>query len=408
MSKVTIKQSLDELLSKYSFDTVLYKKLVSNNIEFITRNNEYKELFGNKSVGYQLVKYTVYDKNIFYDNLFNLDYDKVSSSIEKIDTINKNFKVARDDINLICIYMAHKFLTNESLSKEKRNEYATEVLNYFNYRTLILILSNYFIYPISEEKALSLTERLSNRYIIKKLKNWNEYCQYRSKEFLSSKYLDVIIKFNNDDEIVNAINDLFNRTKDTIKNIYKEFIDMIQDDNVIRSKKSVIRDIEGHEVILDKINTPEGYITKIEQLITDKNTFIQKEKIDVTIDIVNTVSYKALEECLMDIIEYSYSNRNNNEQVRTIFNLIILNAIEYLQKNSIYLNNKSNVLSVINYIVGNILYARGTDVSINKLKEDIDSLLNKVSKHYKRNITERNLKNLRNALYIYIVLSILI
>lgn len=408
MSKVTVKQALDELFRNIVFDTTLYKKIVFNNIEFITRNNEYKELFGNKAIGYQLVKYTTYDKNIFYNNLFNLEYDEVITVVSSITTINKSFKIARDDINLICFYVAHRFLTNESLSKEKRLEYAKEIFNYFNYRTLVLITANYFVYPISEEKALSLTERLSNRYLIKKLKNWNEYCQYRSDEFMNTKYLDVTIKFNKDDDIPNAINDLYNRTKDTMKNIYKEFITMLEEDTIIKSKKAVVNDIEGQEVILDKLNTPDSYYTKLERQLSDRNTFIQKDKIDVTIDIVNTVSYKVFEECLGDIVEYSYTSKENNELVRTMFKSILLNAIEYLQRNNVHLNNNTNVLSVINHIVGNVLYARGSDVVINQLKDNTDKLLKKIFKHYKRNITDRNVKNIRNAVYVYVVLSSLI
>lgn len=403
-----VKEVLDDLFKNVTFDTNLYKKIVYNNVEFITKSNEYQNLFGSKILGSQIVKYTTYDKNIFYNNLFNIDYDQVMTYIDKISTINKTFKIARDDINLVTFYIAHRFLTNESINKDKRLEYAKEILNYFNYRTLVLITSNYFIYPISEDKALSISERLSNRYIIKKLKNWNEYCQYRSEEFINSKFLDTLIKFNKDTDIPNAINDLYNRTKDTIKNIYKEFMDMLEQDDVIKSKKSVVSDIEGQEVILDKLNTAESYFTKIENLITDKNSFIKKEKIDVTIDIVNTVSYKLLEEFLTILIDYSYKNKENNLKIKNMIHSILINAINYLHKNNIYLSNKTNVISVINVIVGNVLYARGSDVEINKLKEDCDEVIKHIYKSSKVYISSRNLKNIRNAFYVYIVLSVIV
>jgi len=403
-----VKQVLDEFFKDFNFDTALYKKLVFNNIEFITKNEDHKHLFGSKLIGCYYIKYTTYDKNIFYNNIFGFECDEVVNAIDKITTISKSFKIARDDINLITFYMAHRFLTNQTLSQDKRLEYAKEVLNYFNYRTLVLISSNYFIYPISEEKAVSLSERLSNRYVIKRLKNWNEYCSYRSEEYLNSKFLDILVKFDKDSELPNAITDLFNRTKDTLKNIYAEFIDMMEKDEVIKSKSNVVNDVEGQEVILDKLNTPESYFTKLEGMLTDKKTFIRKDYLDVTIDIINSVSYKQLEETLDLSLEFSYTGRDNHLKFKKFINDVLVNSIEYLHRNNIYLSNKSNVLEVINSLVGNVLYARGNEINITKLKAEGDKLIKEIYKYNKKSISERTIKNLRNAIYVYVMLIALI
>ena len=402
------KQALDALFEGINFDTAFYKKLVYNNIEFITKNEDHKHLFGSKLVGCHHLKYTYYDKNIFYNNLFGMESDDVIHAINNITTINKKFKTARDDINLVTFYIAHRFLSNEDLTKEKRLEYAKESLNYFSYRTLVLICSNYFTYPISEEKAVSLSERLSNRYVVKRLKNWNEYCAYRSEEYLDSKYLDLLVKFNKDADLPHAITDLFNRTKDTLKNIYAEFVDMMEKDEVIKSKSNIVNDVEGQEVILDKLNTPESYFTKLEAMATDKQTFIRADYLNVTIDIINSVSYKQLEETLDLCLEYSHTGRENHQKFNTFVKDILVNSIEYLHRNNIYLSNNSNVLTVIKRIVGNVLYARGNEINITKLKAEGDKLIKAIYKHNKRTISERTVKNLRNAIYVYVMLIALI
>lgn len=403
-----VKERLDKLFEGVRFDTSFYKKIVFNNIEFITRNTEFKNLFGSKLIGNHLVKYTMYDKDIFYNNLLNISASDVIEAIDDITTINKNFKIARDDVNLVCFYIAHRFLANKDLKKEQAEDYAKEILNYFNYRTLVLISSNYFVYPISEEKALTLIERLNNKYIIKKLKNWNEYCQYRSQEYIDSKFRDLLVKFNRDDELPNAITDLFNRTKDTLKNIYGEFIDMMENDDIIKSKKSIINDVEGQEVIVDKLDTPEKYFIKIENILVEKSTFIKKDYINVVTDIINSVSYKQVEETLTLICEHNFSSRENNDKVLAFVKNVLVNTIDYLNKNSIFLHNKSDVVSVMNTIVGNVLYARGTDIEINKVKDQGDKLIKAIYKEHKKSITERNIKNIRNAVYIYIVLRAIV
>lgn len=403
-----VKEALDQLFEGVRFDASLYKKLVHNNIEYITRSDDLKSLFGGRLIGNYFLKYTTYDKNIFYSNLFDTDFDEVSEVIETITTIPKSFKIARDDINLVCFYIAHRFLANHALNQDKRLEYAKEALNYFSYRTLVLISSNYFVYPISEEKALSLTERLSNRYLIKKLKNWNEFCQYRSEEFLNAKNVELLTGFTKDDELPNAISDLYNRTKDTLKNIYVEFMAMLESDEVIKSRKNVVSDLEGEEVILDKLNTPDSYMTKIEGLMPDRASFVKKELVNVCVDIVNTVSYKQLEETLWMVLDYSFKDREGNTQVRGYFSDILTNSIEYLHANQIYLSNKTDVLTIVNSIVGNVLFARGTDVAVNRIKDTGDKLIKQVYKSHKRYVTDRNLKNIRNAVYIYIVVLALV
>lgn len=403
-----VKEAFDKLFEEVKFDISLYKKIVFNNIEFITKNSEFKNLFGSKLIGNHFVKYTEYDKDIFYNNLFNLSTSDIINVVNEITTINKNFKIARDDVNLVCFYTAHRFLSNKDLKKEQAKEYAKEILNYFNYRTLVLISSNYFIYPISEEKALTLMERLSNKYIIKKLKNWKEYCQYRSQEYIDGKFAELLVKFNRDDELPNAITDLFNRTKDTLKNIYGEFINMIENDDIIKSRKSVINDIEGQEVIIDKLDTPEKYFIKIENILVDRNTFIKKDYIHVVTDIINSVSYKQVEEALTFICDYNFTSREANDKVLSFVKNVLVNTIDYLHKNNIFLHSKSDVISVMNIIVGNVLYARGTNIEINKVKDQGDKLIKEIYKLHKKSITERNIKNIRNAIYIYIVLRAII
>jgi len=402
------KEALDELFEGVRFDTKFYKKLLVNNIEFITQNTEFKNLFGSRLIGNHFIKYTIYNKDIFYNNLFNMSFNDITPSIDKITTIYKSFKIARDDVNLVCFYIAHRFLSNKDLNKEQAKEYAKETLNYFNYRTLVLISSNYFVYPISEEKALTLTERLNNKYLIKKLKNWNEYCQYRSQEYIDSKFYSLLVDFNRDDELPNAITDLFNRTKDTLKNIYGDFIDMMENDDIIKSRKSVINDVEGHEVIVDKLDTPEKYFIKIENILVEKNTFIKKDYINVVIDIINSVSYKQVEETLTLLSDYNFSSRDNNDKTLSFVRNVLVNTLEYLTNNNVFLHSKSDVISVMNIIVGNILYARGTDIKINKVKDQGDALIKDIYKTYKKTITGRNIKNIRNAVYIYIVLRSII
>lgn len=398
------KEAFDKLFEGVKFDSSLYKKILHTNIEFITRNEEFTRLFSGRNIGCYLLKYTMYDKNIYYDSVFGLEADDVIDTIKDISTIPKSFKVARDDINLAIFYIVHRFLSNKDLSEKQRLEFAKETLNYFSYRTLVLISSNYFIYPISEEKATSLTERLSNKYLIKKLKNWNEYCQYRSDEFLDNKFRKLLDKFDNDDELSKGISDLYIRTKDTIKNIYSEFMIMLEKDEVIKSKSSTITDTEGDVNLIDKIDTVDVYMTRLEHLLVDKSSLVKREYINTVIDIVNSISYTNLEEVLDYIVNYTFDSKNNYKRVHELFKEVVINAIDYLQRNNVFTNKKLDIVMAMNYLVGNVLYARGDELDVHRVKINIEKLIKDLYKLNKNKITDRNIKNLRNGVYLYVVL----
>jgi hypothetical protein len=358
-----VKQALDAYFANVKFDDKLFRRLAQNNIEYISGNEERAQLFSGRNIGCYFIKYTQYDKNIFYNNLFGLEFDDINDEIEKISSIPKHFKIARDDVNLMCFYIAHRFLSNPDLDEKRQMAYAREALNYFNYRTLVLLSSTYFIYPISEDKATSMSERLSNKYIIKKLKNWNEYCQYRSDEYLDSKFLTLLRKMDSDDELPNAITDLFGRTKDTIKNIYGEFTEMLESDEVIKSRQATVKDGEGNMQLADRIDSVQRYTGRVDTMLSDKTVMIKKDHITVVVDILSNLSYRDMHECLDHLFEFAFSSRKAHDRVHTHFKDILVNAMEYLQRNEVYLHSKTNVLDIMNSIVGNVLYARGTEVS---------------------------------------------
>jgi hypothetical protein len=400
-----VKQALDAYFANVKFDDKLFRRLTQNNIEYISGNEERAQLFSGRNIGCYFIKYTQYDKNIFYNNLFGLEFDDISDEIEKISSIPKHFKIARDDVNLMCFYIAHRFLSNPDLDEKQQMAYAREALNYFNYRTLVLLSSTYFIYPISEDKATSMSERLSNKYIIKKLKNWNEYCQYRSDEYLDSKFLTLLRKMDSDDELPNAITDLFGRTKDTIKNIYGEFTEMLESDEVIKSRQATVKDGEGNMQLADRIDSVQRYTGRVDTMLSDKTVMIKKDHITVVVDILSNLSYRDMHECLDHLFEFAFSSRKAHDRVHAHFKDILVNAMEYLQRNEVYLHSKTNVLDIMNSIVGNVLYARGTEVSVHRVKNEGEQLIKAVYKHHKDSLSDRTLKSVRNGLYLYVVLT---
>lgn len=401
---MTVKRVLDDLFSKVKFDKALYAKIIQFNIEFITSTDDHKQLFGGKAVGCYYLSYDFRHKDQFWEGLFGLETDDVIDAIKTIDTIPSHFTTARDDINLGCFYIAHRFISNPKLDKKSQHLYARSILDYFSYRTLVHLHASYYKYPISKEKAVSLTERLSNRYMIKKVKNWNAFCEYRSENYLKGSYVKVLTRMNDDSSIPNAIVDLMGGTKSAMINIYKEFVNMMEKDDLIQSSKSVISGDDGSERMLDRVGGSESYVIKLEAMLVDESSFIKEGHVLAAVDIIPTTSDTIVKNTLRYMLDYTFSSSKARDEVYDYVRETIVVSIDYLTKNSIYMTGNTSVIKVMDQLVGNILFARGTDLQISRLKDRSSALVKKIYKQQRKTITDRNVNNVRNALYVYIML----
>lgn len=124
-----VKEAFDAYFQDIPFDQKLHQKLMINNVEFMSQSQEHTQLFSGRNVGCYHLKYTQYDKNLFYNALFGVEYDDIVEVVDDITTIPKTFKIARDDINLMCFYIAHRFLSNPKLKDKDRKEFALSLIH---------------------------------------------------------------------------------------------------------------------------------------------------------------------------------------------------------------------------------------------------------------------------------------
>ena len=401
-----VKEKFDELFSEVEFDRTLYERIMYSNID-LKCSKENKSLFGGQLIGCYLVKYTYIDEDKFFNELFELDRETVGETISHIRSIPSNFVISRDPVNLTCFYVAHRFLSNKKLKEEERVKYAEEILHHFNYRTLIVLHFNWFKYPITEEKAVSLFERLSGKYLIKHVRNWDEYCRYRSEEYIKSKFRALLETFNDDHALPNAINDLHNRTKDMLKNVYREFVNMQGSQEILKKNRSVVDDIEGQQVMMEKLNTPDIYHQRLVASFSDRQSFIRLNHVAVVSDVIKNISYERLMEALGIVYDFIHLDHKTYKETVDLTNRIIVNVLDYVQKNQFLIGSGATLIKITNMLIGNVLYARGEDVEINRIKDELmvylDKAYRKLSEE-KKPMPTKAAPNIRNSIFIYFFL----
>lgn len=395
---ITLKEVLDELFVNTKFNKQLANLAYQFQIEFINRSEDHMKFFGGNLIGVYRVRFTEPDIARYYDEVINLDVDTVKHAIRKVNTINHEFKISSDPTNLVWLYMVHRFLTTPYLDETKRARAAMDVVLAFNYRTIASLLAIYFKYPTDTDTAQAVYERLSGRYLIKKLGTWQKVFQYRAEEFISkdSIHYQAMINFTDDAAIVNAVNDLQSRTKDTLKNIYAEFIRVKEEGVKISSSSSTMIDADGDEIVKDRIHGLETYKNYILDVMIHRDSFIKTELVDVVTSVITTVQEKAF----MHLLEWISDevSKSSRDMIVEFTEVTLMLAFNYLLKHSYVVHHSKDMLFLVSKLKGYILSSRGSDGELEAFREQGDTLVIKATEK----TSSQSVSSLRNALFLYI------
>jgi len=397
---ITIKEVFDELFAHVKFDARLAKKVKRYQIEFVNRNPEHMGFFGGNLMGVHRVRFTLKDYAEFFDEMMDREAMYVERQIGTIDTINHEFKISSDALNQTLVYMIHRFLTSPYLNPHKRVEAAVDVGLIFGYRTIAALLVHYFKYPIDTYTAQAVYERLSGRYLIKKLGTWQEVFKYRAEEFVDPQgvHYQKLIPYTDDAGIVNAINDLQSRTKDMLKNIYVEFIKVHESGSKIHSSSSTMVDADGEEIVKDRIHGLDNYKTYVLETLADRNSFIKQELMAVVESVIPTASGKSFRL----VLQWMADNITGKERelVLQFVDMSLVLSYNYLLKNEYVLHRSKNLIVLTSNLKGYVLSSRENSADLEQLRKLGSSIVSKATGH----VSEQTLAAIRNAVFIYICL----
>jgi len=340
----TVKDLFDEQFKTVKFNKDLAERLYKFQMGFVNKNSEHLAFFGSNMIGVHTVRFTPRDESVLYYEVLGIDPNAISDGLDDVPTINKNFIVSSDVFNLTMLYVIHRCLTSELLDNKKKEFAATQAGLILNYRLFTGLLSWYFKYPLDEETAKKVYENLSYKFLIKKLGSWQAVLHFRVQELLNVNgiHYKALNNFNNDADIVYAINDTQGRLRDMMKNLYKEVDNAKKSQSKIYSNSSTMVDTDGVEVLRDKIHGLETYTKYILNVVPDKGSFIRTELVGVILKIMPT----AQEHMFIKILNALSENIEDRKYkyLDDIIKLTIVHSYNYLKTDSTVLKNTHDFL----------------------------------------------------------------
>lgn len=377
-----IKTVFDDMCSSIPFDMALMRKVCELESRFVSKKQEHIEFFGGNLTGVQVVRFTQADRDRLFIDVLDCDDAELEERIyalkdptdphQKKPLINPEWNVVSDVFNMACVWLIHSFHHSKHLDASHREEAKVRVCQYLMYKYLTSLLFRYFKYPADPEVARATYEQLSLKFRLKELGSWGATIREMAENLVSSRSPHSLTIENMPDQgVINMVGDIQGRVRDVLKNIYAVFDKVNKQGIRIASSSAFMVESDGESVLKDSTKSPGIYTRYIKSIISDKNSFIKQELVDVIAKIMHTMSPRLL----MQTLNYTSDNYQHlkDGKIDEAIDIVMEHAIEYMQVNRTAL--RLDLPSMIDKLRGAYMSSRSTDISLMKARDLVEGIV---------------------------------
>lgn len=365
---LTVKKIFDEECSHLKIDSHLVRRLSDFQISFCQKNEEHMTFFGGNLTGVQIVRFTTQDVQKWFTDVLQVDDVILEEKVLELPTINEDFHISSDIFNISVIWVIHSIINSHHLTESQKEQGCLDAALILHYKFLTSLLYQYFKYSAKPETAAATYAQLSYKFAIKQHGSWSATLHARCKSLLSKEsiHYEAFKRFTPDVAIVYILNDTQGRIRDMMKNIYSEFLRVHKEGDRIISTSSNIS-FDGKEILKDKTKNLTSYTRYLQSIISDKNTFIKDELLDIITNIQYTMSPKLL----MKTLNWVSSNYRGtgDSLIEDFTNMCMTHSFGYMTDHQNIIRETNNLASLIANLRGVYMSSRSTDVELLAIRE---------------------------------------
>ena len=354
-------------------DRELYEKIRSFRLRFMTKNADHMAFFGGNLTGVYVVRFTPEDRDTYFTEVLGIDEMEIADALTEVPIIKDNWKTSKDPFNQIAPWLIHLFLTSKTLDKKTREDAAKEVAIILSYRFLTGCLYQSFRYPCDRQLAEAAYANLSNKFLLKQLGTWQSTLDDRAAKLIDDRSIHrkALESYSSDKSILYVISDSSNRIRDIMKNIYRATIDAKEKGSKIKSGSNLV-EFEGDLLLKDKSKSLHTYTQYLHQVVTDENSFVKDELLDIMEKVVHTAPKRQVENTLRWMSQ-NYAHVKSG-QITGLIDKTMLHSFSYLENNRNVYSASTDLTVLMGRLKGIYTSSRSTDpdlLEIRKLCEDI-------------------------------------
>lgn len=394
-----IKAVFEQHCSHLKFDAALAKKINNFQVAFANKNEDHMTFFGGHLTGVQIVRFNQTDRDSWFTDVLGVDDLSLEQALHELPSINTEYKVSSSVFNNTCMWMIHKFMVSPLLNDEQKHKAMIDCGLVLYYRYLSSLLYKYFIYPADPQIAAATYAQLSYKYELKRHGSWYATLVARCENLIGpdSIHLKTLKRYDNDLEIVYLLNDSQSRIRDMLKNIYAEFKKIHVEGTRIRVTSSLVEH-DGEMALKDQTKNLSNYRRYLHSIVSDENSFIKEELIDLIEKIMKTMPAKHLRQTLKWC---SVNHRHAAiKDVEELIDSTLVHSFGYLSNNRNILKETNDLALLVSRLRGVYMSSRSVDPDLMIIRESARNIVKQAT----GSKNESLIASIRTGLLLYITL----
>lgn len=397
----SIRQLFDTIFAEAGtvVDVKLYKKIKQYRVKWSVKNTDVIEFLNSGLLGNKPIRFTSSDESDFFSDVLRVEPYGVSKKIGSLKGMNPNWNVATNEINQVLIYLIYKFFNHPTMTKDEKEDAIKECYYIFGYRSVGSRLYRYFKYSLDEQTAITVSEKLSNKFMIKQLGTWQKYFEYRANDVLPKGVHAKRLKKYDTVAAKEIANDMWRRITKTIIYIYSVIDEVVKSKTTIAAS-SVVGIDENGSTVEDITSRPDRYVDGIKNVVYKPNDFINPGILHLVKDMTKSLGNDDLDKTLLYMSDTYVENK---DKVDFILEKTVIISIEYLSRRHGGQTYNSNLIQIIRDI--------RNYYSANKVKnDDIEKIKKYIGQFYIAATNKRSktyVANIRIAVILYVFVAAL-
>jgi hypothetical protein len=399
----TIKSIFDDECKKLKIDAQFAKEVHRYQVAFVNKNREHIEFFGGHTLGVQMVRFTSSDRSKWFDEVLETEEGPLSSRLSELEVIDyANRIVGSDTMNLSSIWLLHAIFHSKYLSDKLKHEAMIDVLLALQYKFFTSLLGHYFKFVADPGVAEATYASLSGRFLIKQYRNWYDLLRARAEEIIKPTkeggiHYETFVKMEDDEDSQYMLNDIQGRIRDIMKNIYAEFIVVHQQGTRIHSTSAVVEH-DGAEILRDKTKNLSAYTRYVHSVVTDRNSFIREELVNVICSVMSTMPESLFRKTL-EYMSDNYRHRQSKD-IEDLLDKTLIHSFAYLADNRELVNKNTDLAEFLSRLRGVYTSSRSTDPELFHLRETAERIVGRAT----QNRNDSVIASIRTGVLLYVVL----
>lgn len=398
---MTIKSVAEAHTKHLKFDVALAKELAHYAHQYLNSNPNNLAAMGSNLLGVYPMRFTTADRYAFLEDVMGVDERAMRKDIVALDTVDENWVRASDVMNILCMFLAYRFLTS-GLPQKVREEAALTALMIYHYKIFSSLLTRYFPHGVSEGLAQAVYAKLSKKFDIKQAGNWKEVLRRASLQLMGddSVHRETLRTFLPDEKVIYLISDSQVRVRSRFKYIWEVLEEVhSQGKGFVNAKSSI--ELNGEMHLRDVERLIPKYTRYLKDVLTEQNRFIKEDLIEVVLELMPTIPEKQFQ---MILTVFSTRYKASDKLAMALVDNTITHLFDSVLSDREVRSSLGNLSDTLIRTRGLYTASRSSDALLLKMRDDGEKFIRKHTSIRNGASVSAN----RTGLFLYLVLRTMV